>query len=210
MIATLHDIAVLRPPADAFRIDRTPGLLQREHPPGEAERIIQSYALQGRKIPLPRIERRFRHRLRYFELWKGDTLAASTWVAHGTPRYIDEIAIGFPLTPQEFWVRDIFVAPELRGMKLFAQLLAAIVAELGPDCAALWSDVDWSNRASMRAHTAAGFQITARLRALDLGRRIRLRSRTPVWHLPITDLVPARRILVWNDALRQQHRTLIA
>ena len=212
MIATLHDIAVLRAPADAFRqpLPADLNLHLRELTTAQVPDILEGHAAQARNIPVQRIERRFRHHLRFFQLWKGDTLAASTWIAHGTPRYIDEIALAFPMSADEFWVRDIFVAPEMRGMKLFVRLLGAIVAEAVPGCSALWSDVDWDNQASMRAHTAAGFAIQSRLRALDLGRRVRIRSLPQAWHHPISQLEPSRHLIIWNDALRQRHRALIA
>jgi len=210
MIATLHDIAVLRAPADAFRHPEPADLQLRELSRNQIAEIQKGHIAQGRKIPPRRIERRLNHDLRFFQLWKGNTLAASTWIAHGTPRYIDELSLAFPMSADELWVRDVFVAPEMRGMKLFIRLLSAIVAEAAPDCSALWSDVDWVNKTSIRAHTSAGFAVQSRLRALDLGRRIRIRSLPPAWHLPITELVPDRRLILWNEALRHCHSELIA
>lgn len=210
MFVSLHDIALLRAPACAMPPQLDEHLLLRELGRAQIDQVSAGQLAHGRQIPRQRIERRFNHRLRFFQLWKDERLAASTWIAQGGARYIDELALGFPLAADELWIRDIFVAPQMRGMGLFSQMLSALVSQLEPQCASLWSDVDWSNRASMHAHQRCGFIIEARLRAVDFGRRARLRSLPPSWHLPIIELEPTQRLIMWTDALRGRHRSLIA
>lgn len=176
----------------------------------QVDEIDAGHLAHGRRIPRLRIERRFNHGLRFFQLWKGDALAASTWMVHGGTRYIDELALAFPLSPSELWVRDIFVAPNMRRLGMFGELLTTIIVHAAPQSTVLWSDVDWSNTASIRAHQRSGFSIEMRLRALDFGRRYRLRSLPRHWPQPLADLEPARKLLTWNATLRQRHRTLIA
>lgn len=188
-----------------------PGHLRlREAGAGEMPGILLGHTVHGRSIPPQRLERRFAHGLRFFQLWNGDALAASTWILHGGARYIDELALAFPIAADALWVRDIFVAPDQRGQQLFSRLLATIVDQIFPHCSALWSDVDRDNAASMRAHHHSGFRVVMRLRALDLGRRLRVRQLPSAWALPITALEPTRHVLVWNETLRARHRALIA
>lgn len=210
MIARLHDIALLRAPARAAHGSALAGMRLREARNGDMADIVAGHLAHGRRVPQQRIERRFSHGLRFFQLWQGTTLAASTWILQGGSRYIDEVGLAFPIAADEIWIRDVFVAPDLRGKRLYSHLLCAILSELDPQCSTLWSDVDLNNTASMHAHHAYGFRIQMRLRALDIGRWLRLRQLPPSWPLPLQALEPTRRLIVWREPLRARHRALIA
>ena len=206
----IHDIAILKA--------RAP--LPSEPPPGELElrelfqdqtaEIIAGHTRLGRRIPAERIERRFRHGLRFFQLSRNGIPTGSTWAVSGSARYIDELAWALPLQTHEIWLRDVFVSADARGSRLFTQMTRLMTHAVNPDCATIWSDVDWSNRPSMRAHTAAGFQIWRRSRAIVVADRLLLRSNIDDWHLPIAQLAPELRALWWTKARLQQHAALIA
>lgn len=210
MIGRLQDLVLMHAPVHALPMASPGGLRLREAGADEMPEILLGHALHGRNIPPQRLQRRFAHGLRFFQLWNGDALAASTWILRGGARYIDELALAFPIAADELWVRDIFVAPEQRGQQLFSRLLATLVDQVFPHSSNVWSDVDRDNAASVRAHCTSGFRVAMRLRALELGRRVRVRQLPSAWPLPITALEPSRHVLVWNETLRARHRALIA
>ena len=115
-----------------------------------------------------------------------------------------------PIEATEFWVRDVFIVPSQRGRGLFASLLKLLAQDKVPGCTAAWSDVDWVNQTSMRAHAKAGFGVHTRLRALDFDGRIRLRGPMPAWPLPIREIDPGKRLLLLRAALLQRHQQLLA
>lgn len=206
----IHDIAILQASTPLTVGPSAPGLALRELMQDQTADIIAGHDRLGRRTPSERIERRFRHGLRFFQLWKGETLTGSTWAVCGSSRYIDELAWSLPLRTDEIWLRDVFIAPTARGGKLFVQMTKLMTQAVNPDCTYVWSDVDWCNHPSMRAHIAAGFQIWRRVRAIALADRLLLRPQIGRWHLPITDLAPELRALWWTKTLREQHAALIA
>lgn len=206
----IHDIAILkaRPPLPARP---APADLElRELFQDQTAEIIAGHNRLGRRTPPERIQRRFKHGLRFFELWRSGVLTGSTWAASGSARYIDELAWALPLQPHEIWLRDVFISPDARGSRLFTHMTSLMARAANPNCTTIWSDVDWSNHASMRAHTAAGFEIWKRSRALVIVDRLLLRSHIRDWHLPIDQLAPQQRALWLTKARREQHASLIA
>ena len=206
----IHDIAILRAPAPTSLEPANDGFKLMELFSEQTAEIMAGHTSMGRTIPAERIERRFRHGLRFFQIRMENVLAGSIWIAHGTPRYIDEVGLSLPLLPNEIWLLDAFIASEVRGKKLFTQTTSYMTHAINPSCNRIWSDVDWSNRASMNAHLSAGFQIWKRVHAIDFANRLLLRTHIGKWHLPICDLEPERRVVWWNNALQEQHKALIA
>lgn len=206
----IHDIAILQASAPLAEGPAAPSLVLRELIQDQTDAIIAGHIHMGRRIPAERIERRFRHGLRFFQLWRSETLIGSTWAVSGSARYIDELALRFPLQKSEIWLRDVFIAPDARGGKLFLHMTKLMTHAVNPDCSTVWSDVDWNNHPSMRAHIGAGFQLWRRLRAVALADQLLLRQHIEQWHLPITELEPELRALRWTEARRIRHRALIA
>ncbi len=153
---------------------------------------------------------RFRHRLRCFvlEAETGDAVAW-TWLAAGVPRYLDELCWLVALQPDQAWVRDCEVLPARRGQRLLARLIEAIAQHLGRSTEFL-VDIDASNRASLRAHQAAGFSPIARVYGARLpGHRV-LRQRPPPHLPPVTALRPQQRMIRLDADEQAWHQNHLA
>ena len=210
MFLHLHDIAILEASAPCFTTETHSALRTEELTLIHAQAVIQSYASLGRRIGEERVTRRFANGLKFYRMWQGDMLAATSWIVSSGHRYIDELNWLIPVPSGEIWLRDIFVAPGLRGKGMFAQSLKSIVQQQDGPCIRLRSDVDWSNIVSMRAHFKAGFRIKARARALDLNGRLRLRSKVVPWLPPIEQITPQQQVIWLRGESLTRHRQLIA
>lgn len=209
----LHDVAVLvapRPGDETSPGTVNPGLRSVEFLPSQGAQILQLHQQLEHRMTQPRMDQRFRNGLRYFAFYQDQQLLGSTWAAVGDGRYVDEANWYLPIQKTEFWVRDVFIIPTLRGRGLYASVLKLMAQRHVPGCTAVWSDVDWVNKASMRAHTKVGFSVHARLRVLDFDGRIRLRGPCPAWPLPVTEIDLDKRLLLMRGALLQRHRELLA
>lgn len=209
-LPALHDVLILRrsgPPADACAASPYRCV---EWTADGLEHVQQALLDMGRRIPTERSARRFRNGLRFFVLQAGGQAVASSWLVHGGTRYIDELNWSFPVPADACWLRDIHVSTPRRGQGVFVHFVQLLAAGLQPACRCVWSDVDASNAASLRAHQKAGFEIVTRLRALDIGGRLRLRGGTPAWSPAIQELDPGRRIVLLTGERLQRHRSLIA
>lgn len=205
----LHDIAILEARNPCFQVP--PGELHvTEITPQHTGAVREAYAVVGHEIAEERVIKRFRSGLRFFQLWHQDTLAGTTWIIVGSRRYLDELAWSLPMHQDELWVRDVYISPKFRGRRLFSSLMGLILANHMRGYRSIWSDVSWRNKASLQAHAKAGFQVRARVRAVDLAGRVIIRSRIISWGEPILEIEPARQI-IWLRADRlQMHRELIA
>jgi len=209
----LHDVAVLRAPHPGNASSPgtlTPDIRSLEFESAQAADILQLHQQMAHRMSQPRMDQRFGNDLRYFAFFQGEQLLGSTWAAIGGGRYVDEMNWYLPIQPTEFWVRDVFILPSQRGRGLYASFLKLMAQHHVPGCTAVWSDVDWVNQASMRAHAKAGFSVHARLRALDLDGRLRLRGPAPAWPAPVTEINPGQRWLLMRGSLLQRHRQLLA
>lgn len=203
-----HDIAILScTPAPATgAAPSTP--LQPQALVDEVQ-ILQAHSAIGHRLAPQRLRRRLELGLTFLRFDHAGLPVASTWLAGERGRYIDELNWLVPLGVGEWWVRDVFVTPAMRGRRLFSDMMQAL-GRWGPPVRCLWSDVDWDNRASMNAHLAAGFQVVARARALDLRGRVRWRSALPPLPMAVREIAPASRWLWLRGATVQRHRELIA
>ncbi|MCW5611021.1 MAG: hypothetical protein KIS83_10130 [Rubrivivax sp.] len=205
----LHDVAILlrEPSARVASATRPPVVASAVT---DVAGILEAHERVGHRIPEQRLQRRLRNGLRFLRFDIDSRPVATTWVAGPRGRYIDELNWLLPIGQGEWWVRDVFVDSAWRGKHLFAAIAEAL-SRLDSDSAnRVWSDVDWVNPASMRAHETAGFRVAARVRALDVGGRFRIRSRLPDWSLPVTEIDPASRwIWLRGDRLRR-HQELLA
>lgn len=158
------------------------------------ERMLGAYRQRGNDISPERLTRRFELGLRFFELVDGATYLANTWIVSKGTRFIDEVGYCFALISDELWVRDIYVSPRERGRGLFALLLDQVLREAFPRARVLWSNTDYKNRSSFRAHRRYGFEETEALRSLLVARHLLFRHR--LVREVVSGFHPERRI-VW-------------
>lgn len=204
-----YDVALLstEPAESPAKVDAS-GPIQVEWL-NERESILKAHAALEHRISAEMLERRLSNRLRFAVFSVDGGPVASSWLASGG-RYIDELNWWLPIATDELWVRDVFVAPASRGRRLFAALVATLSRRpVGPG-RRIWSDVDWDNAASMQAHKAAGFVVVARVRALDFGGRLRLRSALPAWPLPVLEMDPGAHWVWLRGGRLKRHRELLA
>lgn len=176
---------------------------------GDEQQIVATHTELGRCVAPLMVRRRIGNRLGFAVFSIDRQAVASTWLAIGG-RYIDELNWLLPTAPGEYWLRDVFVAPAWRGRRLFTGIVAALAAHGDGPPRRIWSDVDWDNAPSMRAHEAAGFHVVSRVRALDIAGRIRLRSALPPWPLPVTEIDPTSRWIWLRGSRLQRHLELLA
>lgn len=175
----------------------------------DKNRILEAHVVLGHRIGQAMLERRMANRLAFLTISIEGQPVASSWLATGG-RYIDELNWWLPIAPDEHWLRDVFVAPELRGRRFFTDIVTSLAMPEHGHARRIWSDVDWINTQSMRAHQAAGFRVAARVRALDIAGRLRVRSALPPWPLPVTEIDPASRFIWLRGKRLQRHRELLA
>jgi RimJ/RimL family protein N-acetyltransferase len=205
-----YDILILKADAQGGEIVH-PEVRIEELSAREPGMVLESYISVGHEIAEQRIIQRFKNGLRFFRLWQDDRLVGTTWIVCGTERYLDEFAWLLPVPSTDFWVRDVFISPEARGRKYFAHFMKLIVAHLGAGtCQSIWSDVDRSNEASVRAHLKAGFVVQNRVRSILFKNRVMLRSHAPAWSSDILEIRPNRRLIYMRFNDWKRHRELIA
>ena len=175
----------------------------------DKNRILEAHVALGHHIGQAMLERRMANRLAFLTIAIEELPVASSWLASGG-RYIDELNWWLPIGPDELWLRDVFVAQAWRGRRLFADIVSSLAMPEHGRARRIWSDVDWINTQSMRAHEAAGFRVVARVRALDLAGRIRLRSALPPWPLQVTEIDPTSRLIWLRGRRLQRHQELLA
>jgi len=204
----LHDVAILLRDPGSGDLSRIGVGLEVQSLDDEGA-IQTAHDSVGHRIPELRMQRRLRNGLRFLRFDVGGVPVATTWAA-GTGRYIDEISWLLPIGPGEWWVRDLFIAPGWRGKGLFNDIAAALSRLSDGTARRVWSDVDLVNVQSMRSHEKAGFRVIARVRALDLNGRFRVRSALPPWPLPVTEIDPASRWIWLRGQRLHRHQELLA
>ena len=205
-----HDLAILQARSLAPIGPGPDGLRLEELRADRIDAVLQTYQTLGHGHPEGRPQRRFGNGLRFGRLWLGRQLAGSLWVAHAGHRYIDEMNWRLPVNDRQFWLRDVFVAPGLRGRRLFLHMLHLVAGQWLPRFESAWSDVDWDNEASIKAHVAAGFVVAHRVRCLDIDGRLRLRSPMIPWPGPVDAILPNQRLLWLGGVRLRQHRDWVA
>ena len=210
MYLVRHDLALLEATA-LTPIEPLANLRLEELPASRLPAVAETYQALGHRHPAGRPERRFANGLRFGRLLQGEQIVGSLWVVHDGYRYVDEMNWRLPVGRGQFWLRDVFVAPALRGQRLFLRLLHLVAREWLPRFDAAWSDVDWDNEASIKAHLAAGFQVRHRVRALDFNGRLRVRDTLVPWAAgPVRAMAPQRRCLWLGGECLRQHRDWVA
>jgi GNAT superfamily N-acetyltransferase len=210
MYVASHDLALLQARHLTVPGTAPAGLRLEELHADRLTDVAATYRTLDHRHPAGRLERRFANGLRFGRLWQHDRLVASLWVVHAAHRYIDELNWRLPVAEDQFWVRDVFVAPAARGQRLFSHLLQRVAAEWLPRLDAAWSDVDWDNTASIQAHVAAGFEVKHRVRALDFNGRARWRDALVPWPQAVTDLDAARRWIWLGGERLRRHQAWVA
>lgn len=204
----VHDVAILA----ASRLE--PGQIvaarTSAHLLLDEARIHHAHLAVGHRIGDSRLRQRLRNGLQFIRFDVDGIPVATSWLAGARGRYIDELNWLLPMAADECWLRDVFVAQASRGRRLFSDIVTALAMPEHGQARRIWSDVDWVNVQSMRAHEAAGFRVVARVRALDLAGRVRLRSALPPWPLPVTEIDPASRWIWLRGSRLQRHQELLA
>jgi GNAT superfamily N-acetyltransferase len=176
---------------------------------GDEGRLSQVYRQQGRTGDPMRLRQRFERGFRCFAVEEDDQLIAWFWALHGVPRYFDEMGWLFPLDKTQVWLRDAYVLPERRGRRLLSAMMAiGTTVESAP--LEYLSDVSYSNRPSLRAHRAMGFEPFTTVYGLMLGYRLLWRSRPPAQLPTPTALHPHKRVVWLSAEERAWHRAQIA
>lgn len=175
----------------------------------QRDRILKAHKELGHRLADSVLERRLANRLAFVVFLAQGQLVASSWLATGG-RYVDELNWWLPIGEGELWLRDVFVVADWRGRRLFSCIVDALAQRHETTKVRVWSDVDWDNAASMRAHEAAGFQVVARVRALDLMGRLRIRSSLPTWPSPVKEIAPASRCVWLRGERLSRHLQLLA
>lgn len=208
----LHDIAVLCTGAEGRAVAAGAGATPlTAHALSLPVEIRSAHAAIGHRIGDARLEQRLRNGLWLVRFDMDGVPVATTWLAGGAAgRYIDELNWLLPMPAPDIWLRDVFVSPAWRRRGLFVQMVRALRELDGGADRRIWSDVDWDNLPSMRAHEAAGFRVVVRVKALDLFGRVRIRSQLPPWPLPVTEIEPGARWVWLVGATRARHQALIA
>lgn len=204
----LHDIAILRRRAPSAT-STPPNRLTEVPVPPSVEAILLVHAQLGHRLRGERARRRLDNGLQFLSFAIDTAPVVSTWIAT-TARYLDELNWLLPIGGDDLWLRDVFVAPALRGQRLFVDLVERLAPRGGQTHRRLWSDVDWDNRASMSAHAAAGFELVHRVRAVELPGSLRVRSALPPWELPVQEIRPKSRVLQLKGHALQRHQELLA
>ena len=203
----LHDVAILA--LDLAPALSAKGLLASAWLADEPA-IQDALNLVGHPIKPARLQQRLRNGLRLVRFDLDGTPVATTWLASSGGRYIDELNWLLPIGAGDVWLRDVFVAPAWRGRGLFSKIVATLAWPQDGPARRIWSDVDWVNAQSMRAHKAAGFQVVARVRALDFWGRLRVRSAVPPWPMPVSEIEPASRLIWLRGGRLRRHLELLA
>lgn len=177
--------------------------------PADLDRISAADRAHGRRGDHARILRRFEHGLRYFAVEEDRGLVAWFWVAHGVPRYFDEMAWKLPLDKRHVWGRDAYVAPDRRGKRILAAIMDH-ASTLEDTPMQFLSDVSAVNVPSRRAHRALGFTELATVSSLAIGSRFLWRSLPPACLPAPQDIRPQQQWLWMTKEERAWHRAQIA
>lgn len=201
-----HDFVLLE--GQGSRVPRPdPGTRVVEHDnPAAVGRV---YARAERQANDARSAVRLRRGFRFFELSDLSGTAGYGWFGAGEERYFDELALRYALPKDALWVRDVFVAPSRRGRGYFGGLLAHVIRAI-PERPRLWSDVDWDNVPSLRAHVNVGFELRARLMGVTVRDRLVFRVKHQPNVLPATGFRAERRVVCLRTSELPLHRDLIA
>lgn len=144
-----------------------------------------------------RLRQRFARGLRFYTLGHNGATLATAWAVVEGERFVDELAVGFPVSDRLHWWRDIFVAPRARGRGLFAEILDAVLARDFAGKREMWSAVNLRNPPSLQAHRKRGFLPVCEYDVLQLMGWMALRLRWPVGP-PVGSAYQPERRVVWT------------
>jgi hypothetical protein len=124
----MHDIAILT--LDAANVGAlADGLAPTAHEVRDSAGVVAAHAAVEHRVPAIRIQGRLRNGLRFLRFEIGGVPVATTWVVHGGGRYIDELDWLLPISADDLWIRDVFVAPAWRRKRVLTGI-AAVLAGL--------------------------------------------------------------------------------
>jgi hypothetical protein len=194
-------------------------LLRREVPKGPAgtttlaavqipsgKDIATALAEVGNPTPEARITGRLRQGLTFHAFMDGGAVAATTWLALSGERFLDEAMLAAKIGADMAWLRDVFVQPARRGRRLFGAAIAALEAGPLAGRSTLWSFVEATNTASLRAHRKLEFWPVGHIRSLALFDRLMLRQMRLDVPLEWCGYRPGDRLL-FLDAEARSYRT---
>ena len=145
-------------------------------PHADVQRIMALNRATGHATPEHRIHLRLRHGLRFYAATVRGKPVATTWVLLPGQRFLDECGYANNVPPDDLWIRDIHVAPSVKGRRVFSAFLDHIVKRYHPGVRHLWSDAELNTPASLRAHRNYGFQPVCTLKVLHVAGCLMLRT----------------------------------
>src|SRR5258708_497423 len=167
------------------------------------EGIVGLYRRFDRDLWESRLRLRFDRGHRFYELREAGRTLATTWAVARGERFVDEIGLGFVVTPEGGLMRDHFVEPQSRGHGLFAVLLDAVRGRFFTRAETLWSAVSTGNRASVKAHMRFGHEVVVRYDVVHILGRILLRLRWPERETGGSSFQIRRRALLTGPSYRR-------
>lgn len=172
--------------------------------------IIDIYRSTGGEISEGRVRARFAHRLKFYQLTRGEDTVARTWLVPPPRRFIDEAGYHFPVPETASWIRDIFVSPKYRGRRIFSVLLDVLINRALTSEREIWSDTAARNQSSVKAHLNAGFRIVDTLKILRLNKLLLVRLRRPARLNILEGFRPGRRVIVVGRSYREYKNRYLA
>jgi len=143
---------------------------------GDVQRIMELNQATGHATTEHRVRMRLKHGLRFYASTVRGKPVATTWILPPGQRFFDECGYAITVPADDLWIRDIHVAPSLKGRRVFSAFLDHIINKYHPAVRHLWSDVEAHAPASLRAHRNYGFQPVCTLRVLHVAGSLMLRT----------------------------------
>jgi len=119
---------------------------------------------------------RLRHGVRFYVAFEGDKVIAYLWLHSDSHRFFNEAGIFIGHGRNDLWLRDVYVAPEKRGQRVFRDVISAVIQEYYPNAHNLYSDVMRNNEASLKAHKSLGMTVVGHVWFTCILRRIVFRK----------------------------------
>lgn len=209
MILAFYDIAILSACPQKF-VDPNAGRGVSIRAVESACAAVRTLRSLGHDTAEERVIQRFQNGLSFIEVHQSGHLVGSAWIVSAPSRYIDEAALSFPLSVNEIWLRDVFVSPGYRGRGIFSGLISQLRIFNESDIRCIWSDVDVSNAASMKAHEKSGFARVGRIRTLVMFDSLIVRLSKVEKYGLLGGIRPDKRIVLLLGEARQKHLRWIA
>jgi hypothetical protein len=142
----------------------------------DVQQIMELNRATGHATTEHRVRLRLQHGLHFYASMVRGTPVATTWIVPQGQRFFDECGYALRIPADDLWIRDIHVAPWLKGRRVFSAFLDHIVKAYHPAVHHLWSDIEADTAASLRAHRNYGFEPVCTLKVLHVAECLMLRT----------------------------------